>query len=742
MSQELQQEPAAIDSPREIEILKFLQRCAQEDPYWNALMDSYSNIVQGVIRSQLEVDSKKFGSRAAYMTGLSGIATLLAGAQIAFVQVVGAAPICASSDECGPHSALLLKIIIFSTYISLSFEIIGALSSLLTAKRLVDLSTRARGLMETKSTLEKLIAKQMRPEASNSRTKELMACRTNMGALFEAIESHVHDKKHSSSGLQSVILLILLGMVCFFAALIFEVVMSQPKELWIAFILCLALMGLVLVWIEKRAHPRLWRALRAPRDDEESAIETREFNLHESVKVSLTRDRLHLILNDPDPEVSRLGLEIVGQAQYDGFYAGNDRLLRQLIQGLGDVDVNLRIAALRTASHFVHDAAVRAQISTGRTSEEILLMVSDQQSNVRRSALEIIVALAEHADVRNRVFTPEIRQGIIATLVDKDFSLREPALKAINSLAYNAAALELKQRILEMLNDPQDIVRRTSLEIMSPLSQHVHLRPAVSTQEIVESIVSTAIDPGSGLRELALKAIASLMRHADVHWRTFEQQAIKQIASMAATEDREVQHAVLTILSALARRGRIVAPTSIILEANPVPGAEAQQLLKDIISSHGSVSWISDSLLRATLENLEHAASDVRESYTDIIRMLPWTNIMLSPNTTKKLVALLYQPKSEIVESTIQIMGYCSENVEFRQNILNNHSNVFVALLNNKQDQALILITKFAKYVDTREAISDLNSGLVRELLIMFNNEQEQKRWQISVKCLLALGLI
>jgi hypothetical protein len=73
MSQELQQEPAAIDSPREIEILKFLQRCAQEDPYWNALMDSYSNIVQGVIRSQLEVDSKKFGSRAAYMTGLSGI---------------------------------------------------------------------------------------------------------------------------------------------------------------------------------------------------------------------------------------------------------------------------------------------------------------------------------------------------------------------------------------------------------------------------------------------------------------------------------------------------------------------------------------------------------------------------------------------------------------------------------------------------------------------------------------------
>jgi hypothetical protein len=244
-----------------------------------------------------------------------------------------AAPICASPDECGPHSALLLRIIIFSTYISLSFEIIGALSSLLTAKRLVDLSNRARGLMETKSTLEKLIAKQMRPEASNSRTKELMACRTNMGALFEAIESHVHDKKHSSSGLRSVILLILLGMVCFFAALIFEVVMSQPKGLWITFIWCLALMGIVLVWIEKRAHPRLWRALRGAREDDESAIgesnhlpidelkmddrtETRELNLHESVKVSLTRDRLHLILNDPDPEVSRLGLEIVGKAQY------------------------------------------------------------------------------------------------------------------------------------------------------------------------------------------------------------------------------------------------------------------------------------------------------------------------------------------------------------------------------------------------------------------------------------------
>ncbi|KAF7365664.1 hypothetical protein MVEN_00440000 [Mycena venus] len=683
MSQEL--EPAAIDSPREIEILKFLQRCAQEDPYWNALMDSYSNIVQRVIRSQLEVDSKKFGSRAAYMTGLSGIATLLAGAQIAFVQVVGAAPICASPDECGPHSALLLMIVIFSTYISLSFEIIGALSSLLTAKRLVDLNSHARGLMETKSTLEKLIVKQMRTEASNSRTKELMACRTNMGALFEAIESHVHDRKHSSSGLQGVILMILLGMVCFFAALILELVISQPKGLWITFILCLALMGLVLVWIEKRAHPRLWRALRGARGDEESAIgesnhlvmdelsmndrtETREFNLRESVKVLLTRDRLHQILNDPDPEVSRLGLEIVGKAQYDGFYAGNDRLLRQLIQGLGDVDVNVRIAALRTASHFVHDATVRTQISTPKTSEGILSMILDQQSNVRRSALEIVAALCGAC--------------------------------------------------------------------------RFHLRRAVCTQEIIESIVSAAIDPSSSLRELALKAIASLMQHADVHWRTFEQKTIKQIISMAATDDQEVQHAVLMVLGALVRRGKFVGPNSIILEAGPVPGAEAQRLLKDIISSQRSVSWISNSLLRATLENLEHAPNHVMESYTDIIRMLPWTNIMLLPNTTKKLVALLYRPKSETVESTIQIMECCSENVEFRQNILNNHSNVFIALLNNKPDQALTLITKFAKYVDAREAINDLNSGLVRELLIMFNNEQEQKRWRISVKCLLALCLI
>jgi hypothetical protein len=65
---------------------------------------------------------------------------------------------------------------------------------------------------------------------------------------------------------------------------------------------------------------------------------------------------------------------------------------------------------------------------------------------------------------------------------------------------------------------------------------------------------------------------------------------------MAATEDREVQHAVLTILGAFARRGRIVAPTSIILEANPVPGAEAQRLLKDIISSRTQLSYFTNSM--------------------------------------------------------------------------------------------------------------------------------------------------
>nr|GAT48393.1 predicted protein [Mycena chlorophos] len=272
-SASMSQAEYAVDPRRELNTLEALKAYAIQDPYWKGLLTSYANIIDHIIAYRVDRDPKKFGSQAAYMTGLSGIATLLAAAQVTFIQVVFTDPLCITSTspkDCDSNSVILRDVIIFLTYIALAFEILGAVSSLLTAKRLIELSNHSRALLEAKSTLEKSISSSS--SSANPPSELLLGHQKETASLFSEIDVHVHHRKHSAGGLRTVIAFILAGMICFFAALFFEVVISQPARLSGPFIAAVVIMVAVLAWIEKRASPELRKRFRRSAGDEEIAL--------------------------------------------------------------------------------------------------------------------------------------------------------------------------------------------------------------------------------------------------------------------------------------------------------------------------------------------------------------------------------------------------------------------------------------------------------------------------------------
>ncbi|KAJ7896280.1 hypothetical protein B0H14DRAFT_2678923 [Mycena olivaceomarginata] len=664
MSHESQQQKA-IDGRKETEILESLRRCALSDSYWEPFMVLYANVVEQVIVSRLDQDPKKFGSQAAYMTGLSGIATLLAGSQIAFVQILIADPICVAlfPNDCGSHSPFLRDVVIFLTYIALSFEILGALSSLLTARRLMDLSSHARALLEAKNTLEKSIGSQPRGDI---RSDELMAYQRETDTLFTAMRNHISRRNHTSSGLQGVVFFIFFGLVCFFAALIFEVVISQPENLSIPFGLCVAVMVTVLGFIEKRAHPGLREKWRAAHGDQEAAVETLDrFTFQNAAVDPHVTKHLDRLLQSGDLDAIEI---IVTLAKYDRFRQKHNALVRQVVNKRGDQNVGVRIAALKTASYFLFDDAVRNDLCTPEARESLFSMMAiDQQSEVRRSALEIIATFSEDGPIR----------------------------------------------------------------------------AAMCTHEVMERIISTVLERDSNLQQAAVNAIAALIQQNDVCRGTFTRDSILQIMSITRSEVEASWNSVLTILSTLVRCGRFLAPASIVLDANGgqgsrVGGDAVCQLLINIISLTLNISSIANSLIFATLCMLQRAQPEIRKSYIDVIRMMPWGVTLPSMATTNNLLALL--SNVNLVESAIQIILCCSANAEFRQRIYS--SDKLVDVLDNHPAQALELVTNLAKYADARQALGDLDSALVRRLLTNFRKELDPVRWKIYSKCLIVLGLI
>lgn len=256
--------------------LTFLATLLQDNPADSTLKDlttTYAAVVGVVIDGQFHARSRSFQSQAAYLTALAGIvsktlksaspqtlqASLLASVQIGFVAIIGN-PDCVATPTpsgCDAHSRFLRNLIFFLSYLALAFDIWGALFSLLIARRRLEVANQAQELLGQKSSLEERILDQSGVANGQARTNAFKACTEPAQVLLTQLERHRHIIENHIGSQFAAISFIGLGMLCFFAALTFQVITTQPRRLWITFILLVTPMAGLLAWNEIRTHPRL-----------------------------------------------------------------------------------------------------------------------------------------------------------------------------------------------------------------------------------------------------------------------------------------------------------------------------------------------------------------------------------------------------------------------------------------------------------------------------------------------------
>ncbi|KAF7288842.1 hypothetical protein HMN09_01366100 [Mycena chlorophos] len=464
----------AVDPRRELNTLEALKAYAIQDPYWKGLLTSYANIIDHIIAYRVDRDPKKFGSQAAYMTGLSGIATLLAAAQVTFIQVVFTDPLCittTSPEDCGNNSVVLRDIIIFLTYIALAFEILGAVSSLLTAKRLIELSNHSRALLEAKSTLEKSISGSS--SSANPPSELLLGHQKETASLFSEIDVHVHHRKHSAGGLRTVIVFILAGMICFFAALFFEVVISQPARLSGPFIAAVVIMVAVLAWIEKRASPELRKRFRRTAGDEEIALQRmHSFSVHQAVSETHTRTHLDAMITSGDPDAASI---ISSLAKHDQFRESHVPLVQGLLGKFTHPEPKTQLASFNAATHYLADPIVQKSLKGEAARHCLESLLVRTELDVREDAFSIISRLAANDDVRTSVAAKNIVDLLIPALHEDSRRMRRAATKTIacvlgkDDVQDCVFSKEDIAAILRTAADRDDVARRSALFLLGLL---------------------------------------------------------------------------------------------------------------------------------------------------------------------------------------------------------------------------------------------------------------------------------
>ncbi|KAJ7205168.1 armadillo-type protein [Mycena pura] len=724
------------DTARELAVLEFLQEhFGDSDPAFKHFADSYAGVVDAVMDARLATFSRRFTAQAAYLTASAGIASLLASVQIAFVPLVpnpdcGATP---TPDGCDPHSRLLRNLIILFSYVALSFDTLGALFSLFTARKLLSVSSHAQDLLGKKATLEKKILRKKGFKSGSDLFQPIHAFATETETLLEQVHRHQHVMEQHTGGLRSVISFILAGMLFFFAALVIQMVISQPFELWIVFILAMTTMASVLGWSGKRTFPGVWVSVRrriyskTREVDEEATLET---TIRKTILKETTKQKVAQMLKDGDPNVKKRALNIMSSIFKDVHIRLDiepSQMFHSIEPMLADSDPILRQTAVKTVISLVQDDYIRNKIFRSILLPRIASMLQDVEYKIRKSGLELIANLAQYSDCRAEI-EPSNVGGMIILMLD-DSNVRGSALEVVSSLAQHDYASDstknMIQKVVSMLQEPQSEIERHILDIIISISQHSIDRMAVSTPEILQKIATLIGSANFGVQVAALKALGSLVQHDDVATTTFTQEMIKQILStLKDCDDAMVRESALGILSAILRRGRLSTPacSPVQIQTGMQAGAPAQA------PGPSSIILVGDG-----------THSGVRECLQTIIRATG----NLSSISDHLAQAAIEQADGEIVQCAMQLMIYFAENVESRYQMLNSAFCArMVDLLNDPYfaRQAVLMLSNLAKYDDTRPKIVDPVSGIVDRLVQIINDSASNcEHWEAGIQGLLSM---
>lgn len=175
--------------------------------------------------------------------------------QIGFFPIIsnpdcGAVP---QPDGCGNHAIFIRAVINFFSYLALSFDALGALFALLTARSLLQVSSDAQDLMDDKYNLDGFILGQL----DHLDSPMFPTLQKQSDSLYERVGRQDHIVQKHTGGAHGVIAFILLGMICFLVGLLLQVIQSQPLKFWIPFLILVATMGFILAGSEGRHHTGL-----------------------------------------------------------------------------------------------------------------------------------------------------------------------------------------------------------------------------------------------------------------------------------------------------------------------------------------------------------------------------------------------------------------------------------------------------------------------------------------------------
>lgn len=173
-----------------------------------------------------------------------------------------------------PTSAVQQVINIFS-FCAVSFDTLGALSALTTAQSLLQVYFKSDQCMQYKSHVEGCMQKLLSdleqalgPDGvpgpmglEKDIEQKLKNLRNDVEKSFVQFGRLNHILENHAVGSNEALLIIILGVICFFVSLITFIIDNQPKAVWVPTIVAVAIATFIVLRNENRSQTGRWNSL-------------------------------------------------------------------------------------------------------------------------------------------------------------------------------------------------------------------------------------------------------------------------------------------------------------------------------------------------------------------------------------------------------------------------------------------------------------------------------------------------
>jgi hypothetical protein len=230
----------------------------------------YRELLNIILQSKVKEHAQIKKARADYLTAQASVAAFLAAVQIGFIAFT-------AGVHDNPTSTVQRVIDIFS-FCAVSFDALGALSALTTAQSLLQVYFKSDQCMQYKSHIEGRMHKVLSDleqalgvgvegepsptiglhkeieEKLNNVKKDVEKNFVQVGRLNHILENH-------AVGSNEALLIIILGVICFFVSLITFIINNQPKAVWVPTIVAVAITTSIVLRNENRSQMGRWNSM-------------------------------------------------------------------------------------------------------------------------------------------------------------------------------------------------------------------------------------------------------------------------------------------------------------------------------------------------------------------------------------------------------------------------------------------------------------------------------------------------